>query len=77
MAKDWKVRPSSLLAIEDELAAYCFDEATWAMMNVIEEELEKIQSKNPNQEQALKKKRLYEILGLAPRGVFADPLKKG
>jgi hypothetical protein len=46
------------------------------MANVIDEELEKISSKNPKQEQALKRKRLYEILEVEPKGVFADPMRK-
>lgn len=77
-AKTWGVRPSELLAIDDEYVAYCLDQAVGYFGRTLEAELEKAGSDAKNEQEAeWKRKRiLSDFLGedkKPQRGQFADP----
>lgn len=77
-AKTWGVRPSSLVAIDDDYVAYCLDQAVGYFGRTLEAELEKAGSDAKNESEAeFKRKRvLSDWLGedeKPQRGMFADP----
>jgi len=77
-AKTWGVRPSDLLAIEDEYVAYCLDQAVGYFGRTLDAELEKAGSSAKNNDEAEWKRTqiLDAFLGdeKKPRsGLFADP----
>jgi hypothetical protein len=77
-AKTWGVRPSSLLAIEDEYVAYCLDQAVGYFGRTLEGELEKAGSGAKNNDEAEWKRQVVLDAFLSDekkpqRGMFADP----
>lgn len=78
-AKQWKVRPSQLLDIEDAYVAYCLDEAIGYFGSQLEFELDKASSgKESKGERSAKMKRqsvLDRVLGPPKKETarFADP----
>lgn len=77
-AKTWGVRPSELLAIDDEYVAYCLDQAVGYFGRTLDAELEKAGSDAKNEDEAeYKRKRVLDaFLGedkKPQRGMFADP----
>lgn len=77
-AKTWGVRPSSLVAVDDDYVAYCLDQAVGYFGRTLEAELEKAGSDAKNDEEAEWKRQrvLSSFLGedkKPQRGMFADP----
>jgi hypothetical protein len=77
-AKTWGVRPSELVAIDDEYVAYCLDQAVGYFGRTLEAELEKAGSDAKNEAEAEWKrtKVLSSFLGEEDkplRGTYADP----
>jgi hypothetical protein len=58
-AKQWGIRPSELMDIEDTYVAFCFDQAVSLYANSVIQELEKITGKNAEK---LKLEKLKVIL---------------
>ena len=67
----WNCRPSSLLALEDEYAAYCLDEGVAYFGNQIEGELNKVEGKTVAETVAMRERLLIKLLkGQSP---YAEP----
>lgn len=72
----WQCRPSQLLAIEDEYAAYCLDQACGEWGAHVRSELEKVEGKTRaqvEQHQLLTLRRLLGEDSIDP-GSFAAPV---
>lgn len=77
-AKTWGVRPSDLVAIEDDYVAYCLDQAVGYFGRTLEAELEKAGSdaKNDSDAEWKRNRVLSSFLDdddKPVRGTFSDP----
>jgi len=77
-ARQWRVRPSEILGIDDAYVAYCLDEAVSDLAAFIEDELDKVKVKSDNPEVVRKRKmaRLDALLSGNVAKQFADPAAK-
>ncbi len=73
-AKTWNNRPSSLIAIEDEYTAYCFDQAVAVFGNVVSNELESVEGKTKKSVTQKRNRILDKYLGIKPK--FMDPANR-
>ena len=58
-SKSFKCRPSDILFVEDELAAYSLNNAVWVFGTALEAALNAVHDKDPKREQA-KRQRVLE-----------------
>lgn len=74
MATSLMVRPSALVAIRDEYAAFCFDEAVWTFGVGVEQRLDDVQVGKNAKPEALQAARL-QVLKRILRGQsqFREP----
>lgn len=75
-AKTWNCRPSDLLAIEDEYAAYCLDQAVGYFGRTLQAELDSVDEKDASTTEHKRRMILERYLGdkeKPARGLFADP----
>lgn len=65
------------MAIEDEYVAYCLDQAVGYIGRSLESELEKVESKTPQEAEWKRKKIFARFFGeedKPSRGLYADPV---
>jgi hypothetical protein len=74
MATSLMTRPSSLVAVSDEYAAFCLDEAVWEFGALIEQQLDDVKvGKNAKPEATqMAKQRLLEKI-LTGKSKFREP----
>jgi hypothetical protein len=77
-ARQWKVRPSEMLGLEDPYTAYCLDEAVLDLVSYIEEELESVKVKGSKPEVLAVRKaaKLEALLTGDVTKQFANPMAK-
>lgn len=69
----WRCRPSELLNVDDELLAYQVDSAVATFGRYVEEQLSKVEHKDPKVANQMKDKRLRQILAGKKVQQYADP----
>lgn len=74
MSKTMSCRPSELLSLHDELAAFCFDRAVFTFGNTLNAELSKAKGKNEGEIEASQDRIIRKwIPDLPASKKYADP----
>jgi len=71
----WGVRPSDLLDVKDRFDAFCLDDAVAWLGSHLENELSKVEGKNPEQTAVMRQRLLSKLL--QGKEGYADPVAMG
>lgn len=63
-SKLWNQRPSTMVAIEDEYASFCFDQVVSAWGTYVTNQLDQIEGKNDKEINRKRHRKLSQLLGL-------------